>query len=281
MNKSKEDIIKFKQSKIIEASYDLLNMQAYMHIGKVRKAQEDSILLLSHPDNINFKLMALADGMGGLENGSLASNIALKEVLLWFEKIDGTLFYDFNKLSNDLDNKLNDIDQKIRKKCGEGGTTISIAIIGEKNTLFVNVGDSRIYISHNDNLIQLTKDQSLSWKLFEKGIIVKKDDIRFHKKNNLIFSKLGGKTKLMTIDKVIKTNLTYDKIFLFTDGVTDCLSDLEIEKIIKKSEKNNLAKAIVSAALDNNEDRADLNEDYYDKIVGGKDNATAAILIKR
>ena len=40
-------------------------MMAVTDIGQIRENQEDSVLILYHPCNPRYKMMAVEDGMGG------------------------------------------------------------------------------------------------------------------------------------------------------------------------------------------------------------------------
>ncbi len=279
-NKSRTDIISDLQTKKKRVTYSLPTMEACSDRGKLRQYQEDGVLLLPHEGNVDFKLIAVADGMGGLINGGQASNLALLELILWFEKLNPNYYQKESQLYLELEAKIKDIDAAISKKCGEGGTTLALAITCQNNTLFVNIGDSRIYVHKNHSLDQISKDHSLCYELYEHGIIEEIDDMRFHRRNNIINSRLGGLTQMLKIEKVILQNTDYEQALLFTDGVTDCLSDRQLEKITNEQDSK-LARTIVDQALitDSTNDYLDISE-YYPVVQGGKDNATAAVLKK-
>ena len=275
------DIILNRQFYKKQLNYHLKNICACSDIGKQRNRQEDSILVLENPLDNDIKIIAVADGMGGLSNGGKASNIALLNLAKWF-------LYDLkcnNNLNNFIDKlkiMINEIDIMIRNNCNGGGTTLSTAIILKNNTIFINIGDSRIYIKNNNNFFQLSKDHSIVWDMYEKGEIINKDDMRFHKKNNLITSRLGCESKRLKIDFNILDNLSYDDIFPFTDGVTDCLSDDVINKIVEDNSHADISRVIVKNAISTNSYNLNLNPDeYYNEIYGGKDNSSAVVFSKK
>lgn len=281
-NFSKYDILNNEQQNRKNNNYTLNNMFAYMDIGNIRTRQEDSVLLLEHPLKKEFKLMAVADGMGGLLNGGKASNLALLNIINWFEKIPEDYYYKETKILFEIYEELEYIDTVIRKYCVQGGTTLSMAIFTKNTTICINVGDSRIYIYANNNLKQISNDHSISWDLYKKGMILTKDDVRFHKKSNLITSRLGCEIKRLKIDSEIINVNDFENVYLFTDGVTDCLSDKQIEKVIKQNINNNVTFAIVEIALKTNSYNSNLSsEEYYSFINGGKDNLSVAAYIKK
>lgn len=281
INKTIVDIINNAQVSKKQVVYHENNIYAASNIGKIRSTQEDSLIILRHPYNFNFCLIAIADGMGGLDNGAYASNLALLEIFKWFIQLPKDCYYIEKDIYKELVNKVYYIDSLIRKKCNKGGTTLSIAIVSAHNTIFLNLGDTRIYIYKNYHLQQISIDHSISWNLYEKKIIENKDDIRFHKDNNLIYSRLGCEARRMTISSRILKNIDYDYILILSDGVTDCLSDELIRKNIKSYNDVNIAEELVKLSLDTNSYQNYLETShFYSQIFGGKDNSTAIVLKK-
>lgn len=282
MNNSELDILNNTQQIHNQVYYNDNEINGCSNIGFYRKNQEDSLLISRHPTNDQCILLAVADGMGGLNNGGIASYICIKELLLWFKNLDHSFINNEINVQQNISIFIEFVDNLIRKKCGNGGTTLSFSLILNNKTLFVNIGDSRIYYCSNDNLIQITDDHSRVYDMYKKGYIKNKDDIRFHKSNNLINSKLGGYKKNYRIDFKYLYNNEYEKILLFTDGVTDCLSEEIISNIINNCKNDKLlSKEIVDYSLINNSYKEFNNNDYYNSISGGKDNSTSCCYIKR
>lgn len=278
-NKCREDILNFKQSSFNRVRYTLNNMMACSDVGKVKSTQEDSILIATHPNNDDFKVLAISDGMGGLNNGELASNIVLKQILLWIESLNSSKYYQPDYIYKDLYYVLKEIDELVDRKCHGGGTTLALAIILDKKTILANIGDSRIYL-YNNKLNQYGFDHSVAWSYYAWGKIKNKDDLRFHKSNNQIYNALGGKIPFGLNSSLIDNN-DYIDLYLFTDGVTDCLSELEINELINQN-INNIDEEIVKKAINSisRQDYLDKNQ-FYNEILGGKDNTSVAVLVKK
>lgn len=260
------------------------NMHAVSDIGNYRKNQEDAFLIMQHPDNPDFKFMVVADGMGGCLYGEIASDIAVKEAREWFSKIDPRYYKETDKLNNNLEisKMLRSIDHKIYKKTGgKGGTTFVCSIIGKDSTVLTNIGDSRAYIVKGAELQQVTEDNSYTYNLWKEGIITRKDDIRFHKDSNLMTQSLGSdEYTYYNNECVLLNNDSYDNILLFSDGVTDCISEDRIQIICRNTSSKDLAKNIVNYALSHNS-IFDKNDPEYNQIIeAGKDNTTAAVYSK-
>lgn len=258
------------------------DLQACSSIGNIRKNQEDAVLLIKHPLKPEFKMMVVADGMGGLESGEEASNKVVENIKMWFEGLDVSYFEKMDGLEENLKQELQIISDELYSKFeGRAGSTFVGAIIGENETLISNVGDSRAYAIEDTRLIQITEDHSYVNDLFMQGKINHPDDMRFHVKNNAI-TQCIGKGAIQPNFYTWK-NAYYDSILLLSDGVTDCLSDSDILAITRYTDRTRLAKNIVESALKYDSIspiHLHSNPDYNKIIPAGKDNATAAVFTK-
>lgn len=263
------------QQKGNRKSYKIGFTRAIMDVGNFRKFQEDSILITSHKESLGNEMLLVADGMGGLENGARASRMSAKYLMSWFQALDSNVFKATKYLKSEFSTFICKLDEIIRQECGKGGTTLVCAFILKDSLVVANIGDSRAYIYNDDNLIQLTIDHSITQNLFNEGVIEEKDNMRFHKNNHLILSRIGCEKKLLELDFYEMGIDKFDKLFLFSDGITDCISEKRLKELIKINSDNILCDAIINEALNIDSYLYNLNhDDYYDKISAGKDNAS-------
>lgn len=272
----REDIINGVQINKEQVEYNIgKTMSAASNVGR-RENQEDSVLILEHKENKNIKLLAVADGVGGVENSEQASQYLLKELLIFFESTKAKYYNELEYIKKALEQKILLANEEIIEK-QIGKTTLSMAIVTGQETLIINIGDSRIYTYENSDLIQQTRDDSLVQIYYENNIIKEKDLTRFHNRSNEITNCVGVRN-ININSNIINTN--YDLLLALTDGIIDCVSEEEIKNIIK-SEEVSLAKALVNKALNNisiNTSKYSLLPEYDSVIIGGKDNATAAVV---
>lgn len=279
-------------TKEVEGDIELDEMQASTDIGKIRENQEDAVLLIKDKQNPDFKMMVVADGVGGVDYGEVASHIIIKELKEWFEGLsedEKKCFY--TGIEGLKENLLDEIILKIHSKVREetsyvGGSTLVCAIVGEKNTLVANVGDSRAYIVKNGKLAQVSREDTVAQENLDKGKTPDKEASRFDREAHCILQCIGmSRDDLIRPNVEIIDNKDYDMLLLFTDGVTDCLSDEDIAVACRTTDKKELTNKIVEKAIKHDSIRPEEYEDYNHLsqlyIPGGKDNTTAAVYMPK
>jgi len=279
-------------------------MVAVTDIGQKRSSQQDSIVMLYHPQNPKYKLLVVADGMGGTVDGDKASQEITKQMVEWFESLSPNMLLDINgeRLKYEWRRKLNEIHKTILDKNPSSGSTFVGAIVGEKTTTIASVGDSRCYaLDKRGNLCQMTVDDNMDFLKFHRdweekerrstGVLHRRDvrlkrqqkeDLRFRRGSNMITKCLGASNFESEIIPAFNTlkNDSYKSLMLFSDGVTDCLSDDQLLAITRNTASRDLARAIVNSALTNESvvrEELKNNPNYYSRISGGKDNASAVV----
>ena len=87
----------------------------------------------------------------------------------------------------------------------------------------------------------------------------------------------------MNAARICNRNKDYDMLLLFSDGVTDCISDEDMAVVCRTTDKKALARRIVEKALKND---TFIPEEFIDYShlraykPAGWDNATVAIQVK-
>ena len=138
-------------------SYAVANLQG---IGR-REQQEDSFAfghaLGDEEVEKRGLFFVVADGMGGMADGRLASETVVKSLLSDYEGFD---------LQGDVPEQLASAvlkagRQVFDKLAGRGGSTAVAALIHEKKLHFVSVGDSYAYLFRNRQLVRLNSSHNL------------------------------------------------------------------------------------------------------------------------
>jgi protein phosphatase len=204
--------------------------------------------------------------MGGHQGGEVASSLACK---IFSEILDNSKLRFSNEenliafLKKSLTLVNHEVYQRSKKDPGLNGmgTTLSLAIESGKKLYYLNIGDSRIYLIRNGEMMQLTKDDSLVAELVLKGEI-KKEEAWLHPLKNIITKALGTTGNLEAIVQYIEYQKN-DYYLMCTDGLTDMLNDQEILHIfIKHRRPAKICENLIQLANEH----------------GGNDNITTVII---
>ena len=203
--------------------------------GKVRDHNEDSVSIIKNSNN--EVLMMVADGMGGHRAGEVASSMAVTHL--------GKRFNELSSLGTKLDavNWLNENIKEINKNIYDYalehfdsngmGTTIVLAIITSDYLIFGNIGDSSGFVLKNGKMHKVTKDHTLVNLLVDSGDLTP-EEAAYHPKKNVLMKALGVSENI-DID-IFDVDMGANAIFLCSDGVTNMLSNDQIEKVLNDEE---------------------------------------------
>ena len=259
-------------------------------------------------------LIAVYDGVGGSVAGDVASQAARRATLAGWKSALGQIYtqrnvrgflkdcdqVDFCAL---LQHLIALADETIRtdgvREAGTDdlATTVAIAALchqpgkNEFNMVYAHVGDSRVYLLKKDAPLQrMTIDDGLLGKLVENEIVNEEDarridqamqaedlseaEISYFRMRGGITQALGGPLPPeIHIDEI--PIAIGDRILLCTDGIHDNLTDLEIEKILRKAPRNAAARLLVESALLRSREERQIT------IRAKPDDMTAIVLTRR
>lgn len=182
-------------------------------------------------------IVVVSDGMGGLESGKIASEMAIEtftgdydEKFLEKEQIE--ILIDAAKKT---DEKLTKIKSESGNLIKSGSTVVSI-IIFRKNLIWCSVGDSRAYLLRGGDLVQITQDHNYYAVLTEKmnaGILTSQEYEKEKKHGESLISFLGiGNLSLIDYSKMPIELMKDDRIILMSDGLYKIVTDFEIKRIL-------------------------------------------------
>ena len=175
-------------------------ISAFSDIGNVRKTNQDCYLCRQGQIcGAPAAFLVVADGMGGLSKGELASSMAIEKLEIWWDNICSQDFLlSLDEISRGLDNTIYDIHRDIfllEEEIGERiGTTLSVLILYGYQAIIKQIGDSRIYVIKDGDINQLTEDQTYENLLIREGRLdpSQRDD----QKNQALVNALGVSDEL-------------------------------------------------------------------------------------
>lgn len=224
------------------------------NIGLVRKKNEDSFLI-----NKQLDVFAVADGLGGLPYGDLASQAAIQELENQFKSLPDSQPPNYFEIVRSIKNAV--IKKSIDLKCDFGiATTLTTIKLIEKTLHIAHVGDSGLFVFRKDLFTKLTTDHTMAQEMRHNA---DSENIYIPEYYNHILTECIGSSRDIHIEQKTYQVDSGDRLLLYTDGIT---------KAFKQSELHNLSF------------KYDSPKDFVDHLIsecnirGGTDNATAIAL---
>lgn len=191
-------------------------------------------------------LLVVADGMGGMNAGEVASEIAIEVVREAFapENLTDEILKDRYTIERFMNSVIVDADKQIKQEAKNNpetrgmGTTIVIAWVLYGVLYLSWCGDSRAYVYNPQaGLHQISKDHSFVQSLVDKGAISKEDAFDYPE-SNIITRCLSDSSQKAKPESLLQPYNVCDNdiILLCTDGLSGMIRDNEIEDIIRSNE---------------------------------------------
>ena len=194
-------------------------------VGRVRKINEDSFL-----DLPKQKLWAVADGMGGLSAGDVASQHLISK-LSQFKATD-TLTDNVNQIEALILEANQDL-RRMGEELGNGktmGTTVATLFANGDHAIILWAGDSRVYRYRDGELLRLSEDHSFVEELVRIGVL-SSEQAENHPASNIVSRAVGVEDKLLVDVEYFKA-IPNDIYILCSDGLFKELSEDDIKSQI-------------------------------------------------
>jgi serine/threonine protein phosphatase PrpC len=196
----------------------ILRAVAVTDPGLVRPENEDTA-------HAGTRLIAVADGMGGLPAGEVASEIAIRALaaLEWAPAGDDPVAA-LNGAVETANLQIRAAVEADPERDGMG-TTITAVLLADTLLTVAHVGDSRCYLLRDATLRRLTRDDTLVQALVDQGVLTPAE-ARRHPQRSLVTRAVQGAGLAPTIDTVPAA--VGDRLLLCSDGLSDVVDDQAI-----------------------------------------------------
>jgi protein phosphatase len=235
-------------------------------VGCQRENNEDSHLYWEPAEEEEFqrkgRLAVIADGMGGHEGGQEASRLAVETVREVYDEgfIDDqqTALVEAFAAAHA---RIQDYATQHPLLHGMGTTCTAFVLCGMK-LYFAHVGDSRLYLVRDDNILRLTRDHSYVGRLVESGV-VRAEDAEKHPQRHILTAALGagGEVAVDAAEEGLSLQAD-DNLLLCTDGLWGVVTEEELEVEVRNNTPAQCCTALVKLA----------------RARGGPDNITLQVL---
>lgn len=206
-----------------------MRVYAATDIGQQRTTNQDYVYATKEQIGPLPNLLIVADGMGGHRGGDYASGFVVEGLRSLIKRSDES---EPIKILNQAISEVNKnlwLEAQSNAQLYNMGTTLVVATVVDGKVYVANVGDSRLYLVHKDEIMQLTKDHSLVEEMVQNGKL-SRDDAKYHPKKNMITRAVGIENKV-DIDFFDSEIGEKTKILLCSDGLTNMIEDEEIMEI--------------------------------------------------
>lgn len=244
---------------------------AVSDVGRVRKTNEDAYYA-----DLDMRLFAVADGMGGHEAGEVASRLALEALsafirrstadtdFSWPYGLDGTLSFDGNRLRTaiHLANRRVFRAAETNDDYSGMGTTIVTLLMNGSHIAVGHVGDSRLYLLRQGQLEQITQDDSWAATILAHNPKAHPSELANHPMRNVLTNALGAREQV-DVHLAERDLQNGDTLLLCSDGLHGVLDAPALKKVLEQQpDPGAAARSLVEQALDH----------------GSRDNVTALVV---
>ncbi|MEM8768996.1 MAG: Stp1/IreP family PP2C-type Ser/Thr phosphatase [Pseudomonadota bacterium] len=234
-----------------------MEIVAHSHTGRVRSNNEDAVAF-----DRQRGLAVLADGMGGLDAGEVASRIAVERVLgeLNGDELSEVALREAVLQANRA------VVERARQARVDMGTTVVAWLRADHGQCFVaHVGDSRAYRLRGGTLRRLTTDHSMVQQMIDEGILSEAEALTAPNRN--VITRALGLDHAVDVDVRSWVTTPGDLYLLCSDGLTDMVSEPDIETLLGElADRGQNLREVAGALVDRANDS------------GGHDNVSVMLI---
>lgn len=207
---------------------------AHTDVGIKKSVNQDSVMLkIAGSPFGKIAFAVVCDGMGGLQQGEIASGMLNNKYEEWFRRELPALLkagLTRNSFSESLEKVTMQMDKDMKqyaamRQVQMGTTATLLLIVGDRYYIF-HVGDTRVYQITGNNMNQLTTDHTLVQQQIQRGIM-SEEQAQMSKSKNVLLQCVGASQTLQP--DVLEGEITAPSSFLLcSDGFRHKLSKREL-----------------------------------------------------
>ena len=219
-----------------------LDVAADTHPGLRRPNNEDSAY-------VGERLLVVADGMGGVDFGEVASAIAT-HALTYLDRCVSPQGpeHDLAAAVEFAEFRLGAAVQRSPELAGMG-TTLTALLLDDDLLALAHVGDSRAYRVRDGVLEQITRDHTFVQMLVEMGDLTP-EAAEHHPQRHVVVKALQGNGDAVTADVLVGPARPGDRWLLCSDGLSDYVEQATIASALADPRTDGAVGALVAAALE-------------------------------
>ncbi len=190
---------------------------------------------------------ALADGVGGMERGEVASRLAVETAITTFREVKGE--QSPQQLITQMFNAANlAVYDKGMEEHGKArmATTLAVVVFRNNEITVGNVGDSRVYLVRKATIKQLSTDHTYTGMQQKFGLITEQEAKT--SENRSVLTRSVGHEHVIRPDVETVTVFKGDTVVLCSDGLYAHVADSEIADIVSRYSPAQACRRLVALA---------------------------------
>ena len=219
-------------------------------VGLQRERNEDYGAVLLHDDgegSVRGAILAIADGMGGIGSGDVASKVAVTTAVNTLRESEGSLPEAMRRALEEANRAVYSEKERDPER-GPMGTTCTLAVIRDDQLHLAHVGDTRAYLVGAGGIRQLTRDHSLVAGLVERHQMTP-EEAKVDPRRNIVTRGLGIEPSVVVDTMSLQEPLAAsDTLVLCTDGLHSQVSDGELAELACDPSLESAAEALIRLA---------------------------------
>jgi PPM family protein phosphatase len=236
-------------------------------VGRVRPHNEDAAGAVTPRSRQESRsrgwLFAVADGVGGMDLGEVASAKAIEIITKGFaQSTEGTSLASLlPSLIQQANSAVHDEGLHSERRGRHMATTIVTCALRHDQAVISHVGDSRCYQVRDGKVLQLTRDHTWVTEQRKLGLITAAEAERSESRH--VLTRSLGPEMFVTVDTTSVSLKPGDHLVLCTDGLYGGLYPEDISRVVSQSrDVDAIAQDLVKYAIE----------------VDGSDNATVQVI---
>ncbi len=261
-----------------------LSCECKSSAGPVRAKNEDNLGFWQPEDEAERlqrgAVAVVADGVGGLENGDVASKMAVEIAIAAFQRMNPA-----NGPKQILKQIFDTANLEIYEagmsepKGGRMATTLSVCIFRDRELFIGHVGDTRVYLVRQEQMRRLTDDHSYT-AMQVKLRLISEHEAKASRLRSMLTRSLGPEPIVHFDFKRIKL-MSRDRIVQCTDGLYCFMNDGELSEGVDRLDMDEICPYLISLAeRRGTDDNLSVQVIQVDRLVEPKYDQPISILKK-
>jgi len=245
--------------------YSVLDIGEVTDVGLKRQRNEDSFRVFVPPLNVKESALGafflVADGMGGLGGGDVASKAAIDELIRGYYQP----LRPGRELTDHLLDALEYSNIFVREQAISvglpriGSTAAGLILRPDGEVIIFNVGDCRVYRVRDGKIERLSRDQSVMERQIESGLVT--EEAARASRNSMVTAFLGQPIPIQPV--MLRERAKPNDIYIIcSDGLWGLVETPEIKDYVQNTSAARAVKRLKDLALQR----------------GGNDNITAIVV---